>query len=216
MKVSLNKMRKPLLKVMFSLLLTSVGVGAQDTEPNLDEGLQAHWTFDESEGTDARDSTNNENHGELFADADGNFPTWLPDDGKKGGAISFNGANHVEVPDAPSIGADLVGGFSMSAWFKSNVPLGTTGGGSRMIEKGNSFFFLQWAGGGMNFLVKKGGQNIVAVIGDAIDANRWYHIVGVFDGEEIRVYLDGRLKGSTHVGSNIDDAGLPLRIGSDD
>ena len=96
------------------------------------------------------------------------------------------------MPDAPSIGAELVGEYTISSWFKSNVALGTGGGGSRMLEKGNSFFFLQWAGGGMNFLVKKGGSNITAVIGDPIDADRWYHIVGVFDGEEIRVYLDGR------------------------
>ena len=196
--------------------ISSLAADKADREPNLEEGLQAHWTFDESEGTEAKDSTDNENHGELFADGDGNFPIWLSDGGKEGGAISFNGANHVEVPDAPSIGADLVGGFSMSAWFKSNVPLGTTGGGSRMLEKGNSFFFLQWAGGGMNFLVKKGGSNVTTVIGDPIDADRWYHITGVFDGEEIRVYLDGRLKGSALIGTDIDDAGLPLRIGSDD
>ena len=196
--------------------ISSLAGSKPNTEPNLDEGLQAHWAFDESEGTEAKDSTNNENHGELFADTDGNFPIWLPEGGKEGGAISFNGANHVEVPDAPSIGAELVGEYTISSWFKSNVALGTGGGGSRMLEKGNSFFFLQWAGGGMNFLVKKGGSNITAVIGDPIDADRWYHIVGVFDGEEIRVYLDGRLKGSTHVGGNIDDAGLPLRIGSDD
>ncbi|MDB4341743.1 immunoglobulin domain-containing protein [bacterium] len=196
--------------------ISSLAGSKPNTEPNLDEGLQAHWAFDESEGTEAKDSTNNENHGELFADTDGNFPIWLPEGGKEGGAISFNGANHVEVPDAPSIGAELVGEYTISSWFKSNVALGTGGGGSRMLEKGNSFFFLQWAGGGMNFLVKKGGSNITAVIGDPIDADRWYHIVGVFDGEEIRLYLDGRLKDSTPVGGNIDDAGLPLRIGSDD
>ena len=196
--------------------ISSLAGSKPNAEPNLEEGLQAHWAFDESEGTEAKDSTDNENHGELFADESGNFPTWLSDGGKIGGALAFNGANHVEVPDASSIGADLVGGFSMSAWFKSNVTLGTTGGGSRMLEKGNSFFFLQWAGGGMNFLVKKGGSNVTTVIGDPIDADRWYHITGVFDGEEIHVYLDGRLKGSTYVGSNIDDAGLPLRIGSDD
>jgi hypothetical protein len=86
-----------------------------------------------------------------------------------------------------------------------------------MLEKGNSYFFLQGVGsGGMNFLVKKGGANKTATTGETIDAGEWNHIVGVFDGENAIVYLNGEQKGSIAVPAPVDDAGLPLRIGSDD
>ena len=181
---------------------------------NAGPGLVAHWKFDEKSGLLAFDSGVNSNLGTLvdFEDDDSH---WV--DGKMGGAISFNGSNYIEVPHDPSIGADLVNGFSVSAWFSSNVELAASGSGNRMLEKGNSYFFLQGVGsGGMNFLVKKGGANKTATTGVTIDADEWNHIVGVFDGENAIVYLNGEQKGSVPVTAPVDDAGLPLRIGSDD
>ncbi len=181
---------------------------------DVDAGLQAHWKLDETTGLLATDSGPHGNDGELldFADDDSQ---WV--EGQVDGALAFSGSNYIEVPDDLSIGADLVSGFSMATWFRSNVPLAASGSGSRMLEKGNSFFFLQGiVPGGMNFLVKRGGSNITAGIGEDLEADRWYHITGVFDGDEIRVYLDGRQKGAANVGQDIDDAELPLRIGSDD
>ena len=49
MKVLSNEIRKPLLKVMFSLLLTSVAAVAQD-------GLLVHLKLDEAGGESAKDS----------------------------------------------------------------------------------------------------------------------------------------------------------------
>ena len=177
-------------------------------------GLVAHWKFDEKSGVLAFDSGHNSNLGTLV-NFEGDDSQWV--EGKVGGAISFNGSNYVEVPHDPSIGVDLVNGFSVSAWFNSNVELAAGGSGNRMLEKGNSYFFLQGVGsGGMNFLVKKGGANKTATTGETIDAGEWNHIVGVFDGENAIVYLNGEQKGSIAVPAPVDDAGLPLRIGSDD
>ncbi|HIL69676.1 MAG TPA: hypothetical protein EYG38_07490, partial [Verrucomicrobia bacterium] len=115
------------------------------------------------------------------------------------------------------IGADLVNGFTIAAWFRSNVDLDAGGAGNRMLEKGNAYFFLQGVqSGGMNFLVKQNGSNKTANIGESLSANVWYHITGVFDGSDAHVYIDGELKESQAVGGPVDDANLPLRIGSDD
>ena len=163
-------------------------------EYNAGPGLVAHWKFDEKSGELAFDSGHNSNLGTLV-NFEGDDSQWV--DGKVGGAISFNGSNYVEVPHDPSIGADLINGFSVSAWFNSNVELAAGGSGNRMLEKGNSYFFLQGVGsGGMNFLVKKGGANKTATTGETIDAGEWNHIVGVFDGENAIVYLNGEQKGS--------------------
>ena len=52
------ELRKPLLKVMFSLLLTSVGAVAQD-------GLLVHLKLDEAGGESAKDSSGNGHDGTL-------------------------------------------------------------------------------------------------------------------------------------------------------
>ena len=65
------------------------------------EGLVAEWNFDESSGLEASDSAGS-NTGSLVG-FDGSDSQWI--DGKVGGAIQFDGASYVEVPDAPSIGA---------------------------------------------------------------------------------------------------------------
>ncbi len=201
----------PAAALVAAILLTSAPVLAQ---VDLDAGLQAHWKFDESSELVASDSGSHGNDGELHGFSDSSSH-WVA--GQIDGALAFDGSNYVEVPDDLSIGFDLISGFSLSTWFKSNIPLAATGAGNRMLEKGNSFFFLQGiVPGGMNFLVKRGGSNITAGIGEDLEADRWYHITGVFDGDEIRVYLDGRVKGSADVGQDIDDTELPLRIGSDD
>ena len=179
----------------------------------LRDGLVAEWDFNETSGLSASDSTGS-NNGTLidFSDDTSHWGT-----GVHGGAITFNGANYVEVPDAPAIGADLVNGFSVSAWFRSNVELDAGGSGNRMLEKRDSYFFLQGvATGGMNFLVKQGGANRTVGIGETLAPNVWHHIVGVFDGTDAHAYIGGELKGSVSVGGPIDDAQLPLLIGADD
>jgi len=88
MKVLSNKMRKPLLKVMFSLLLTSVGAMAQD-------GLLVHLKLNEAGGELAKDSSGNGHDGTLVGVAVANSQ-WV--DGKSDNAVSL-GVGHVAVTD---------------------------------------------------------------------------------------------------------------------
>ena len=187
---------------------------------NITVGLQALWHFDETNGLTARDATANHNDGTLLLYA-GDDSQWVP--GRTGGALAFDSAasNSVTVPDSPSLGAGLVNRFSVSAWFRSSVPLSATGGTGRVLEKGDTIFFAQGDGktsgtGGMNFTVKRANVVYAASIGQALESNRWYHIAGTFDGALLRVYLDGEPKGTCPVPGPIDDDHLALRIGSDD
>lgn len=198
---------------LFFAAVTLATAGWAQSQSSLLDGLQARWDFDESSGLTAADSSGSGNNGSLN-NFNGDDSQWI--DGKWGGAIAFDGSNYVEVPDNASIGADILDEFTVAAWFRSNVELDAGGGPNRMLEKGNSYFFLQGiANGGMNFLVKKEG-NQTAGIQESIPAGEWHHITGVFDGSEIRVYLDGDLKDTVAVDAPVEDGGLPLRIGSDD
>ena len=88
MKVLSIKMWKPLLKVMLSLLLTSVGAMAQD-------GLLVHLKLNETGGELAKDSSGNGHDGTLVGVAVANSQ-WA--DGKSDNAVSL-GVGHVAVTD---------------------------------------------------------------------------------------------------------------------
>jgi hypothetical protein len=97
MKVSLNKMRKPLLKVMFSLLLTSVGAMAQD-------GLLVHLKLDETGGELAKDSSGNGHDGTLLGVQAANSQ-WVDGVTDLNGVPSSNavslGVGHVALTELP-------------------------------------------------------------------------------------------------------------------
>jgi len=186
----------------------------------VETGLKAKWSLDEKTGTVASDSGPYKLNGGLY-----NFPPgdaqWV--DGVINGGLMFWGTNYIEVPDNPKIGAELVNQFSISAWINSQVFLSTNGNTYRCFEKGDNIFLLQGDGntnnvgvGGMNFAIKKNNQIYTANIYEPLESNRWYHIVGTYDGRTLKVYLDGVLKGTRDVPAPIDDDKLPLRIGSDD
>jgi len=182
------------------------------------DGLVARWDFEEGSGAIAHDTSGpNANHGTLdnYTD-DAQLVA-----GRFGGGLAFTGAtsNRLVVPSHASIAADLANGFTVSAWFRSNVPLASNASTYALLEKGNMFFLLQGVateGGGMNFLLKKGTVNQTVGIVDALSADTWYHVAGVFTGTEALVYLDGALKGRRAVAAPIDVTDLALVIGGDD
>lgn len=179
------------------------------------DGLMARWDFEEGSGPTAQDSSGNGNDGTLDNYVDDS--QWV--EGRFGGGLAFTGsaANRLVVLDSPTIGSGLVNAFSVAAWFKSNNALAAGGTGAALLEKGNAYFLLQGvASGGMNMLLKKGGANLTVPLGESLAANTWYHITGVFDGTEARLYLNGELKGSLAAAAPIDDPALPLVIGGDD
>jgi len=206
-------MKRTLRNAAIAVALAGVyALPASAAQPAVTDGLVAQWDFDETSGLIASESINGLDGDLMGFDDDSSH--WVP--GKVGGAISFNGDNNIIAPDDPVIGGDIASSMTLMTWFNSNVPLDAGGAGNRMLEKSNSYFLLQGiVPGGMNFLVKNPG-NVTAGIGDSLDGGVWYHIAGVVDGDEIRIYLNGELKGTAAINGPVTDAQLPLYIGSDD
>ena len=74
-----------------------IGILAAPGHARIDPGTAVGiWLFDEDSGDTAEDSSRQANHGTLM-----NGPERV--DGKLGKALSFNGANHVEVADSESL-----------------------------------------------------------------------------------------------------------------
>lgn len=166
----------------------------------------AYWRFDEKSGTTATNEING------FATARNFSPVWI--DGKLNNAIEFPGtSNSALVQD--HYGSFQLGNvsFSIEFWFKSphgnvevdyyffhkgshekNTSTGASGKwmGVQYQKKGKTDRFT-WA-------IKDGStkSDLNITPGSTYFNNQWRHVVCVRDKEQnqLRVYIDGELKGS--------------------
>jgi Concanavalin A-like lectin/glucanases superfamily len=87
---------------------TPAPIDAIELDPaTLDDGLVAHWTFDEGSGAVAYDHSGNDRDGQITGG------TWLSD-GRFGGALHLDEGAFVSVADFP----DAASSWSVSAWVR--------------------------------------------------------------------------------------------------
>ncbi len=147
------------------------------------------YLFDEETADEAIDSSDFENHGEAI-------DTEWTEDGKNGGAMVFDGASSViEVPHHESLfpGGDEL---TIEAWFK---PASFPGGHPPIARKGSvpeSGWGFDTPGGKIRgFVYTAPGDPVVVQGTTPMKVDKWYHLAMVYDGSEIRIYLDGELEG---------------------
>lgn len=173
--------------------------------------LAGLWTLDEGSGQVARDYSFSGNRGMLgsTALADVHDPTWvslprlawwLPR-----AALRFNGSQRVRVENAPSLEPD---GVTVAARVRSTGP-GTFG---YVVAKGAlscdtaSYGLYTGESGGLSFYVSDGSSYTLSEdAGSGLWDGRWHTVVGAFDGQSVRLVVDG-----TEVGSPVP---APLAIG---
>jgi beta-galactosidase len=127
-------------------------------------------------------------------------------DGVTGKAMS----GRMEVEDCSEL--DITGKeVTLEAWVLpgKNVSHGP------IVTKGDRQYSLKVAGDGehLEFFIHDGTW--IAVTASLPDdwQGKWHHVAGVYDGEELRLYIDGqRVAGREHVG-NIDSCGFPVCAG---
>lgn len=112
-------------------------------------------------------------------------------------SLSLNGVDgYVSVPNSPTL--NLSGPLTVEAWIKTDSTaqqgiverygwLSTDDGGYALrIEQGRLRFYTIRNANAYDFV--EGAT--------AISTGVWHHVAGVFDGSELRVYLDGREDGA--------------------
>jgi len=161
----------------------SITSGGAPGEP---QRLRAHWQLDETEGVVAFDSSGNENHGALFGN-----PTWLPSAGMLGGAPAFDGVNdYVDCGADPIF--DITDRITVAAWINvDSVP----GNYTPIVAKGNTAWRLSTSIGSrknkLHFAVcGPPWENFVDGSTEP-SLGEWHHVCGTYDGQEIRLYIDG-------------------------
>jgi hypothetical protein len=185
---------------------------------NLNSALTAHWAFDEGTGQTADDSGANDLDGTLGADTNvgTDDPTWVS--GAVGsGALSFDGVNdYVTAGDQPEF--ELLDEYSWSLWVNASAPPGTTQT-TQPLSNADQQFVMSWDHANSAFVASAahgtgGGDFISAQIGSELLADTWYHVTATFDGENLRIYLDGVLEAALFVGGGPVQADGPLHIGA--
>jgi hypothetical protein len=159
--------------------------------PPLPSSLVGRWGLDEGSGTVAHDTSGQGNDGTISAQA-----LWSP----LGLAFGNPGAE-VTVPQSPAL--EPAGGLTVSAWVRNT---GTPGSYAYIVAKGaNGCTAASWGlysgkSGGASFYVATGHGSTYMLSpqlgADQIWDGQWHQLTGTYDGQTIRLYLDGVEVGS--------------------
>lgn len=186
-----------------------------------------YWKMDDESGNTVTDSSGNNNHGTLMP----NSPVWTSD-GVINGALYFDGIDdYVEVPDDPSL--DITDEITLMAWvYPENWDhdgYSAANGGDKTTENailtkaGDSDYGVwnlhyKWNDDdgrfGFRFEANIDGntENIFEVT-PSEQLNKWYHIAGVYDGSEMKLFINGQKVDSKEVTGPISTNDQPLRFG---
>jgi hypothetical protein len=188
------------------------------------QGLVGWWTFDEGNGTTAYDYSGNNNTSTLYSSTTicsnpptSGCPQWTS--GKIGQALSFDGVDDwVKVPDADSL--DITQQITLEVWINPKK----LNAYQYIIDKhtgaGDGYFLALWNTNQIRCSLYGviGGDIYSNKVFTSDDLNKWWHIVGVYDGSKMAIYINGILDNSAGrtgtIKTNTANMGIGASIGA--
>jgi hypothetical protein len=158
-------------------------------------GLVGYWNLDEGSGTIAYDSSGYNNHGTIYG------ASWTS--GKVNSALNFDGLNdYVDCGNSATL--DPIQGATIEAWV--NFRKLPSAAGHIMAIAGRSFsgadLDLQTEPDNrFKFYIGPGAAGgYVAISNTVAQADKWYHVVGTYQGNSnIKIYVNGTLEKTTSI-----------------
>ncbi|ROQ63318.1 glycosyl hydrolase family 2 [Streptomyces sp. 840.1] len=161
----------------------------------------AAWNLDEGKGTKAADQGPNRLPLTLSSGT-----TWAP--GVQGSALKFNGEGQYAETTTPAV--DTTEDYTVSAWAQLDALPGNYATiVSQDGRRTENPFYLQYGQGAFAFSTP-GGKRARAEM--TPETGRWYHLVGVRAGDELKLYVDGSLAATAQAGTADASTG-PLSVG---
>jgi len=184
------------------------GGGEAVPEDTFSRGLVGYWSFDEGKGNIAYDASGNGNNGTLT-----NGPKWT--NGRNGGAMDFDGKDDY-VDAGNNVIFDMVNSVSVEAWVRRDENPGLRAWVG-IAHKWPLSYILHIHGDKAEFRIKHPtlANEITASGTTTIQKNQWYHLVGIYDGAYVRIYVNGVLETSVAYSEGIRISTIPIQIGKD-
>ena len=184
--------------IFWFVIIGSLCIAVNPLSAELLDDAVGIWLFDEGKGNTAADTSGNGNDGAIAG------AKWA--EGKFGGALEFEPPHVVTVQPSDSINFKYQ--MTIATWVYMNKGVSDTAirrNGSYLLEVQSAtervpggYVFGIWSGGG--FTGGVWGKTV-------IDPEKWYHIVGLYDGSEMKLYVDGTLESAVKQGGDVDQAG---------
>jgi hypothetical protein len=137
--------------------------------------------------------------------------------GNANSAYIFNGINnYIEVPY--NLELNPTNAITISAWIKA-YNLGWDSYSNYIVSteqnSPNNGYSLRGGAKSVTIMISGGGSWYTAQSTyGTVDTGAWYHLVGVYNGSGLLLYLDGSLSASTSYGGGITASTGPLLIGT--
>ncbi|UCG48408.1 MAG: LamG domain-containing protein [Phycisphaerales bacterium] len=153
--------------------------------------LVAHWKLDEGAGETVSNAAGTEYDGKIMGD-----PTWTK--GMVGGALEFDSdGDYIEIVDSNDLA--IRNQITVCAWIRTDKiarrwqAIATKGDRSWRLQGRRSGNALEFCCSGLIVPENRWGS----LYGKTdVDDGRWHHVAGVYDGERIYLYIDGRVDNS--------------------
>ena len=159
--------------------------------------IVAYYALNEENGTVISDSSGNDNNGTISG------ATWTM--GIRGSGLSFDGIDdYVDLGNPPGLQPEHV---SLSVWFKTD----TSGG--KIIRKRWYGYCLEVLPSGQTafWIYDATARKFIATSPNAYNDNTWHHAVGVYDGAEVKLSIDGALVATASAGAiHYEDGGIAI------
>jgi hypothetical protein len=162
----------------------------------VEDGLALYYDFEKISGDAVPDKSGNGNDGTIIG-------TLEQVEGKYGDGLmfDFNAANYVDAGE-PSFGG-LNDSGSIEAWIKPEGDMTILS----VIRKDHDFNMFVW--GGTACVEWFNGPNLFGIVPGVtnLEESEWYHVVGTWDGETLKLYLDGEFEKEVSAGANFGRTG---------
>lgn len=179
--------------------------------PIVTDGLVAYFTMDESSWVNdcnnltVIDSTSNNNHGKSCPAGTGSTGGAAGRWGRAGALDGYDDFLKIENSPSLSLGTNV----SFSLWvykrYESNY--------GAYISKNLAGWYQILNYGGSGKVVFRVGEDIDTVVSTAtVPLNTWTHIVGTYDGQIAKIYVNGQAN-SVSVNKSITNDATPIYIG---
>ena len=206
----MNALRSLMAGILMLVALITVPVTALAAFSNaIDPDLVGLWHMDGDWG----DSSGNGNNGIPY-----NGVMFSSTDKKVGTQAGiFNGTNsYVSVPNSTSL--NIINSMTVELWAKSNINWDAHTNWTFLVNKRNE----NYSGYGI-YIDSNNPRVVFSIINTAgvgyyapspnLLPNTWYHIVGTYDGSNIKIYINGQLQNSVPASGTISTNTLNLEIG---